>query len=385
MDDATNTYHVSVDSLPDMPLLSLNLPSAIDVEDRPARLLGHTVVDNFPAPTADQQVHGTVAVSNLPATQPVSGSVSVSNLPATQPVSGTVAVSNLPATQPVSIAAPVDTSDRAARLLGHVQVDNTVPVTGAFFPATQPVSGTVAVSNLPATQPVSGAVSVSNFPATQPVSIAAPLDVSDRAARLVGHVQVDNTVPVTGAFFPATQPVSGTVGVNNFPATQPVSGSVSVSNFPATQPVTFSNPVRTQIMLSWERLAGVVAESALTNFTNGTKAGVALGAATSYTVSAGKTLRITSVNINIVATSGVEVNSRLRIRQGAAVTNASPIIWQAETGLGSSAVVNLSSAASTSFPIPDGLEVPAGQQITFTHLESSAVGAVSLVIIGYEY
>jgi hypothetical protein len=35
---------------------------------------------------------------------------------------------------------------------------------------TQPVSGSVSVSNFPATQPVSGSVSVSNFPATQPVS-----------------------------------------------------------------------------------------------------------------------------------------------------------------------------------------------------------------------
>lgn len=35
---------------------------------------------------------------------------------------------------------------------------------------TQPVSGSVSVSNFPATQPVSGTVAVSNFPATQPVS-----------------------------------------------------------------------------------------------------------------------------------------------------------------------------------------------------------------------
>ena len=49
------------------------------------------------------------------------------------------------------------------------------------------------------------------------------------------------TQPVSGTFFQATQPVSGTVGVNNFPATQPVSGTVGVSNFPATQPVTDVN------------------------------------------------------------------------------------------------------------------------------------------------
>lgn len=62
-----------------------------------------------------------------------------------------------------------------------VDVTNTVPVTGTFFQSTQPISGSVSVSNFPATQPISGSVSVSNFPSTQ---------------------------AVTGTFFQSTQPVS---------------------------------------------------------------------------------------------------------------------------------------------------------------------------------
>jgi hypothetical protein len=58
-------------------------------------LVANTASDPVP-------VNGSVAVSNLPATQPVSGSVSVSNLPATQPVSGTVNVGNFPSSQAVS-------------------------------------------------------------------------------------------------------------------------------------------------------------------------------------------------------------------------------------------------------------------------------------------
>jgi hypothetical protein len=77
-----------------------------------------------------------------------------------------------------------------------------VPVTGAFYPATQPVSGTVT--------------------ATGPLT-----DAQLRAT----------AVPVSGTFYPATQPISGSVSVSNLPATQPVSGTVSVGNFPATQPV----------------------------------------------------------------------------------------------------------------------------------------------------
>jgi hypothetical protein len=82
-----------------------------------------------------------------------------------------------------------------------------------------------AVQNFPASQAVSdgggsltvdGTVAVSNFPATQPVSLATNTpDVTDRAARLLGHVTVDNaSLPVTGTFFQATQPVSGTVTTN---------------------------------------------------------------------------------------------------------------------------------------------------------------------------
>ena len=114
-------------------------------------------------------VSGSVSVSNLPATQPVSGSVSVTNLPGTQPVSGTV-TSNQGApgtTWPVNLdggytqanqgtaaalagAWPVEQTD-GTNVLGTsshpTRVDptgtTTQPVSGTFWQATQPVSGTV--------------------------------------------------------------------------------------------------------------------------------------------------------------------------------------------------------------------------------------------------
>lgn len=74
-------------------------------------------------------------------------------------------------------------------------------VTGTFYQATQPVSGTVSVSNFPATQPISGNVGVTGsvavtgtfWQATQPVS---------------GTVSISGSVAVTGTFWQATQPVS---------------------------------------------------------------------------------------------------------------------------------------------------------------------------------
>jgi hypothetical protein len=88
-------------------------------------------------------------------------------------------------------------------------------------------------------------ISVANLLNPHPVSIAAALDIADRGARLLGHVTVDaapttavtgpltdaqlraSAVPVSGTFFQATQPVSGTVSVANFPATQAVTGTVT--------------------------------------------------------------------------------------------------------------------------------------------------------------
>lgn len=71
-------------------------------------------------------------------------------------------------------------------------------------------------------------VTVTNFPATQAVTKSGTWNID----------AILNPVAVTGTFWQAVQPVSGSVSVSNFPATQPVSGTVAVSNFPATQAVT---------------------------------------------------------------------------------------------------------------------------------------------------
>lgn len=116
--------------------------------------------------------------------------------------SGTVTVSNeVEVTNSTGNPIPVS---------GTVGVSGTVPVSGTFWQATQPVSGPLTDTELRATAvpvsgpltdtqlrstavPVSGSVSVSNLPATQPVS---------------GTVGISGTVPVSGTFWQATQPVS---------------------------------------------------------------------------------------------------------------------------------------------------------------------------------
>lgn len=223
-----------------------------DVTDRVGRLLGHVTVDN-----------------------------------ASIAVTGTF----WQATQPVSIGAAVDVSDRAARLLGVVygsqaqqlkqtatnfNLQTELATGGTLYDARQiraltsadvvsaaqsglwnvnqaigvagfekitdgtntaavKAASTAAVAADPALVVAispnnSVAVTGTFFQGTQPVSIAAAVDVSDRTARLLGHVTVDNaSLAVTGTFFQVTQPVSiaGTVNVSVQNATLAVTQNTS--------------------------------------------------------------------------------------------------------------------------------------------------------------
>ncbi len=226
----------------------------------------------------------------------------------------------------------------------------------------------------PADQLVHGAVSVSNFPA--PVAdqlVHGPVSVVNFPAPVADQL-VHGTVSVSN-------PVS-TVAVSNFPAPvadQLVHGPVSVTNFPAVQTTReVTNIGRAQLCLTWENLAGTVAETQA-NFTSGSHAGSALISASSYTVPAGKTLRIQALLFNFGQNGSAACNYRVRLRQGSPVGVASPVILGAGTG-GPANASNVFSA-----PIPDGLEIPAGQQIGLTHIDTATGGIWSAYLIGFEY
>jgi hypothetical protein len=132
-----------------------------------------------------------VAIENTP-------TVNVGNFPATQPVSGTVAVSNQPAFAFTPYGSPaVEALD--------VYVVN---------PSSGTITGTVSVTNFPSVQhvivdsatlgtvTVTGSVSVSNFPATVAVTQStSPWVVSLASTTITG------SVAVTGTFWQALQPV----------------------------------------------------------------------------------------------------------------------------------------------------------------------------------
>lgn len=158
--------------------LAVNTP---DVTDRSARLLGHVNVDN-----ASIAVTGTF----WQGTQPVS----LASIPNS---------SNLD----VALSTRLKPADTLTKVATVDTITNPVAVTGTFWQSIQPVSGPLTDTQLRAS---AVPVSVSNFPSTQAVSIATNTpDVTDRAARLLGHVAVDNvSLAVTGTFWQATQPIS---------------------------------------------------------------------------------------------------------------------------------------------------------------------------------
>lgn len=111
-----------------------------------------------------------------------------------------VAVTNFPETQPVSIAASVPVTGTFWQATQPVTISSALPVTGTFFQATQPVSA----ASLPLP---SGAATEATL---------STLDGKVTACN-TGAVIISGTVPVSGTFWQATQPISGIVTAN--PAT----------------------------------------------------------------------------------------------------------------------------------------------------------------------
>lgn len=164
---------------------------------------------------------------------------------------GTLAVSGtfFQATQPVSLAAAVDVSDRVARLLGHVTVDNaSIAITAAALPlpagaateatlalikaktdnldvalSTRAVTGLTDAQLRASAVPVSAAALPLPAGAATEATLATMLTLAGFQARIntLGQKTMVNStpvvlasdqsaIPVTGTFFQATQPVSGT-------------------------------------------------------------------------------------------------------------------------------------------------------------------------------
>lgn len=332
------------------------------------------------------------------------------------------------------------TGDAAARSI-HVTVDNgTIAVTGTFFQATQPVSGSVSVSNFPATQPVSGTVTVIQG---TPGASAWKVDGS-AVTQPVSGTFFQATQPVSGTFFQATQPVSGTVTANagtgtfnttdgnaiaqgsttsgqkgflelgavttaaptyvtaqSAPLSLTVAGALRVDSSAVTQPVSFTPPTLTKgtqgatgysvqdlkdagrVLCSFtaSAVAGVTAEALIT--LTPYKDLVAGGTGTTFAVTAGKRLRLQTIVVtwrnNTAAAGGVTV--RLRMLAGTVLVG-SPVQGSVNA---TTSLATIGSGTTATMILPDGLELSGTMQFGLTQISVGAVVGFDVHVIGYEY
>jgi len=146
---------------------------------------------------------------------------------------------------------------------------------------------------------------------------------------------------------------------------------------------------RSKVILTLTKTAAITTE-ALVSLTQ-KKGDATTTTGTSYTVTAGKILRIQTMQLYITnITAAVEpIACAVRLREGAAsggvVSVASDIIAQLETGIEvATATLNAPGMPST-ISFPDGVEITGGQQIGVSELSTSIDAAVTVVVTGYEY
>lgn len=367
-----------------------------------------------------------VAISNFPAAG--AGGLTDAQLRATPvPVSGTF----FQATQPVSLASvpshPVTGTFFQATQPVSLAVAPTTPVTGTFFQATQPVSvaalplpagasteTTLAALNAKVTAVNTGAVVVTSAPTTAVTNAG----LTNLDAALSTRLKPADTLTAVTTVGTITNPVAVTsTGLTNLDVAlstrlKPADTLAAVTAVTSiTNPVTVTPPTLTKGTQGTTGFSTQALNDAGRNQTNffhavpiitttaevmqtltGYKSGAAVAAtATPAVVTAGKTYRITSIDITYWAATvigGARINLRANL-SGVAVVG-SPLVrsWQ----VGIPAIFTAGSANTYVFTFPDGIEFAAGTGIAVgvigegaTPTTGTITGFVMVAIQGYEY
>ena len=291
------------------------------------------------------------------------------------------------ATQPVS---------QSGNFTVGITSGQTIGVTGTFWQATQPISitsgqtvGLVSGSNtignvgIVAGTAVIGHMILDSGSVNAAVTGTVTANSSSNTIGNVGLVSGSNTVGNVGLVSGSNTVgnvgiVSGTntIGVTNGPpltkGTQATSG-YSVQNL--------KDAGRTYMTIYIDAGAGTAAEALLTMNIN--KAGT-VSTATGYSVTSGKTLRLSSFMMAVKNTlSTAAVDARCRVRANATtVSAASSIIVFGEVG---TELLATNAAGYMTIPFIDGYELPSGTSIGMTHVDSTTSCTVSMALTGYEY
>ncbi len=182
--------------------------------------------------------------------------------------------------------------------------------------------------------------------------------------------------PVTGTFWQATQPVSGTVTITPPTLTKGTQGTTGLS----VQDL--KDAGRSAVTIVFNTAAPVVAETLVSAVK--TTASVAVAGSQSIAVASGKTLRITNIVLSIRTTTAANPWASLQIRSNptGATVIGSPSLFRIETG-GTAAVIG--NTGMISMPVFDGYEFTGTQTLGITLANNVTTNIASVTLIGYEY
>lgn len=279
----------------------------------------------------------------------------------------------------------VDNSDRPGRLLGII----------ANLPAALAAGGGLKVEGVAGgvAQPVSGAF----FQATQPVSLAAAVDVSDRAARLVGRMYGSQGQQLlqspTNFNLVAELAVGATlIDPRVLQAGTAIIGSVKITDGVDTGLVSSSGmfqyvkntdvALRVNKSIKFNSAAAPIADTLCSCVLN--TDGVDAAGATTFAVTAGKRFRVLGIKLSVRTTTAATPWGELTVRMnpsGAAVIG-SPFVHRLTVG-GTAAVIG--NVAADYYFFPEGWELSGTQQIGISFANNVATNVTDLVLWGYEY
>lgn len=142
---------------------------------------------------------------------------------------------------------------------------------------------------------------------------------------------------------------------------------------------------RTYVAFTAVAAAGVTAEALLSVSQN--KQGVNTAAQTNYTVTTGKTLRITSISVSVRAGAAAFAFARVALRHNTAgaTTAASPIAYLVPEVISPAALAG--AGGTISCPVPEGIEFYGNgtQTIGISHLDQATTNILNVTVYGYEY
>jgi len=293
---------------------------------------------------------------------------------ATQPVSGSVSVSNFPATQPVSGTFWQATQPVSGPLTDAQLRAAAVPVSGTFWQATQPISAaSLPLPSGASTETTLAAIKAKTDNLDVALSTRAVTGLTDSQLRASGNGTASTALRVTVA-----SDSTGTVAITPPTLTKGAQGSTGLS----VQPLRDAG--RTLCAFTATALATVTSEAliSLTPYRDLT----AGSAATTFAVTSNKKLRLQALIVTIRCTSTVNVGGIVRFRMLAGTVLVGSPVHFAVGGQGSNLATAVAGNAQTYFiDLPEGFELSGSMQFGLTQLFSATSATIDVSVLGYEY